>query len=106
MTSLSFFKNLQKIHGTPLENQHYSLIVHNNRNLRDLWPVKSGFELVKGGIYMHANDRLCNRFIRTFKNAVKHDYSLDSVQTSDQEVLCSPAKLNLNVEVSKKISIG
>ncbi|XP_013109368.2 insulin-like peptide receptor [Stomoxys calcitrans] len=106
LTSLSFFRNLQKIHGTPLENQHYSLVLYNNQNLTELWPLKDGaLELVHGGIYIHANDRLCNSVIQKFRNAIRHDNSLDSLQTSDQEVLCSPAKLNLDIEVLSHRSI-
>ncbi|XP_037809696.1 insulin-like peptide receptor [Lucilia sericata] len=99
LTSLNFFKNLEKIHGSILENNQYALIIYNNNNLSELWNVKEGFELVNGGMYIHANDRLCNRRIRQFRERVKHDNNLDSFQTSDQEVLCSPAKLNLYVEV-------
>uniref|UniRef100_T1PIF3 receptor protein-tyrosine kinase n=1 Tax=Musca domestica TaxID=7370 RepID=T1PIF3_MUSDO len=105
LTSLKFFRNLRKIHGKPLELHHYSLILYDNQNLRELWPVREGLELVNGGISIQANDRLCNRVIRNFKNTVKHDHSLDSIQTSDQEVLCAPAKLNLFVEVLSYRSI-
>ncbi|XP_075149459.1 insulin-like peptide receptor [Haematobia irritans] len=106
LTSLEFFKNLQKIHGHPLENNRYSLVLYSNQNLSKLWPLENDkLELVNGGIYIHANDRLCNRDIRTFRNAVRHDYSLDSIQTSDQEVLCAPARLNLAIEVLSHRSI-
>ncbi|XP_073823954.1 insulin receptor [Musca autumnalis] len=105
LTSLKCFQNLRKIHGTPMELQQYSLVLYDNQNLRELWPVKEAFELVNGGMSIQANDRLCNRVIRTFRKAVKHDNSLDSIQTSDQEVLCSPAKLNLIVEVLSHRSI-
>lgn len=89
--------NLQKIQGS--EHSHYSLIIYDNKNLSELWIVKLGFELIHGGMYIHANNKLCNRRIRQFREKVKHDMSLDSFQTSDQEVLCSPAKLNLYIEV-------
>ena len=82
-----------------LENKHYALIVYNNKNLSDLWLPQAGFEIVNGGIYIHSNDKLCNRRITQFREKIKHDRSLDSVQTSDQEVLCAPAKLNLYVKV-------
>ncbi|XP_061400497.1 insulin receptor [Musca vetustissima] len=105
LTSLKFFRNLRKIHGKPLELQHYSLVIYKNKNLRELWPVRKGFELINGGISIQANDKLCNRVIRTYKNDVIHDRSLDSIQISDQEVLCAPAKLNLFVEVLSHRSI-
>ncbi|KAM7354668.1 insulin-like peptide receptor isoform 1-T6 [Cochliomyia hominivorax] len=105
LTSLDFFENLEKIHGLVLENQHYSLIIYNNKNLTELWHVKEGLELLHGGMYIQANDKLCNRRIRDFREKVKHDNSLDTVQPSDQEVLCSPAKLNLYVEVLNHRSI-
>ncbi|XP_065358198.1 insulin-like peptide receptor [Calliphora vicina] len=105
LTSLDFFQNLKKIHGEVLENNNYALIIYNNNKLSELWNVKSGFEILKGGMYIHANDKLCNRRIRQFRERVIHDNSLDSFQTSDQEVLCSPAKLNLYVEVLNHRSI-
>lgn len=105
LTSLDFFQNLEKIHGLILENKQYSLIIYNNKNLTELWNVKSGFEILNGGIYIHANDKLCNRRIRQFREKARHDNSLDSVQTSDQEVLCSPAKLNLYVQVKENLKL-
>lgn len=99
LNSLQFFQNLEKIQGFVLENKLYALIVYNNKNLSDLWQPQLGFEIVNGGMYIHANDKLCNRRITQFRDKIKHDRSLDSVQTSDQEVLCSPAKLNLCVKV-------
>lgn len=100
LTSLNFFENLQKIHGSPLENNQYSLIVYNNDNLTDLWHVKTKLELMNGGMYIDVNKKLCNRVIKNFREKVQHDNSKDTFQTSDQEVLCSPAKLNLYLNVS------
>lgn len=56
-------------------------------------------ELVTGGMFMHRNNKLCNQHIREFQYLVLHDKVMDSLQTSDQEVLCGPAKLQLSVKV-------
>lgn len=49
---------------------------------------------------MHRNNKLCNKHIKEFQDRVIHDKVMDSLQTSDQEVLCGPAKLQLLVQVS------
>ncbi|KAH8297938.1 hypothetical protein KR018_001885 [Drosophila ironensis] len=97
LTSLKFLSNLERIHGEPMENNHHSIILYDNNLLTELWKPARQLELMQGGMFMHRNNKLCNRRIRDFQNWVTHDRALDSLQTSDQEVMCSPAKLRLNV---------
>lgn len=99
MSSLKFLSNLRRIHGDPLENRHYALILYDNKQLKDLWEPTVQLELVTGGMFMHRNNKLCNQHIREFQYLVLHDKVMDSLQTSDQEVLCGPAKLQLSVKV-------
>jgi len=48
---------------------------------------------------MHRNNKLCNKYMSDFQDRVIHNKVFDSMQTSDQEVLCGPAKLQLRVQV-------
>ncbi|XP_030376983.1 insulin receptor isoform X2 [Scaptodrosophila lebanonensis] len=99
LTSLQFLKNIQRIHGDPLENKYYALVLYDNKEIRELWTPDAELEFLNGGMYMHRNNKLCNRHMREFQAQVIHDKTLDSLQTNDQEVLCGPAKLLLNVHV-------
>ncbi|EDV31140.1 uncharacterized protein Dana_GF15214, isoform A [Drosophila ananassae] len=97
LTSLKFLSNLERIHGDPMENNYFSIILYDNKKLSELWKPTQQLELMRGGMYIHRNNKLCNPRIRGFQNWVTHDRGLDSLQTSDQEVMCSPAKMQLLV---------
>uniref|UniRef100_A0A1B0A007 receptor protein-tyrosine kinase n=1 Tax=Glossina pallidipes TaxID=7398 RepID=A0A1B0A007_GLOPL len=99
LSSLTFLKGLRKIDGKNSKDHHFSLTLYDNKNLRELWSPSEDLELTRGGMYVHANYKLCNRFLRQFIEDVIHDKSKDSLQTSDREVLCAPAKLNVKIEV-------
>jgi len=99
LSSLRFLKNLRRIHGDPLENRHYAFVLYDNNQLTELWEPTKKLEFVTGGMFMHRNNKLCNKHMWDFQNRVIHDKDLDSLQTSDQEVLCGPAKLQLRVQV-------
>lgn len=100
LSSLQFLRNLHKIHGHPLENERYALVLYNNRRIRELWAIETPLELSEGGMYIHLNNRLCNRYLKPFLANVIHDRSLDSLQSSEEEILCDPAKLNLQIKVN------
>ncbi|XP_051859344.1 insulin receptor [Drosophila albomicans] len=99
LTSFKFLENLQRIHGDPLENNHYGIIIYDNNELTELWEPKVRLELVKGGIFMHRNNKLCNMHMKEFQRLVSYDKVLESLQTNDQDVLCGPSKLQLNVQI-------
>ncbi|KAH8255668.1 hypothetical protein KR038_008135, partial [Drosophila bunnanda] len=98
LRSLKFLNNLVRIHGDPLESHRYSIVLYDNRRLSELWDPGHKLELKDGGMFMHRNNKLCNHIMLGFQRAVIHDKALDSLQTNDQEVLCSPSKLQLNVQ--------
>lgn len=102
LTSLKFLKNLQKISTNPenLEAGLYGLVIYDNENLSDLWQPDKNFEIAHGSIYVQMNKKLCNRKLREFARKVKHDVLHEALQTNDQEVLCDPAKLFLDIKVS------
>lgn len=101
---MRFFKGLRKIHGQPLENDHYALILYNNKNLREIWNINYNLIMVRGGMFVHLNYKLCNRYLMEFAKKVIHDRSKDSLQTNDQEVLCAPAKMILDIQVCLGLS--
>uniref|UniRef100_A0A1A9W0N7 receptor protein-tyrosine kinase n=1 Tax=Glossina brevipalpis TaxID=37001 RepID=A0A1A9W0N7_9MUSC len=105
LSSLTFLKGLRKIHGENTKDHHFSLTLYDNKNLRELWSPSEDLELINGGMYVQANYKLCNRFLKQFVEDVTHDKTMDSLQTSDQEVLCAPAKLNAKIEVLSHRSI-
>ncbi|XP_017060934.1 insulin-like peptide receptor [Drosophila ficusphila] len=98
LRSLNFLSNLERIYGDPLENRHYSFIIYDNKQLAELWKPSRQLEFLEGGMFMHRNNRLCNRRMREFQDSVTHDRALDSLQTNDQEVQCSPSKLKLIIQ--------
>ncbi|KAH8412253.1 hypothetical protein KR009_000854 [Drosophila setifemur] len=97
LTTLKFLQSLERVHGEPMEYNYHSFILYDNKQLTELWQPVRHLEFVRGGMFMHRNNRLCNRRMQQFQNWATHDRSLDSLQTSDQEVMCSPAKLQLFV---------
>ncbi|XP_011188402.1 insulin receptor [Zeugodacus cucurbitae] len=101
LTSLKFLNGLQKIAVNPeaLETGLYGLVLYDNENLRDLWQPEKNLEIVHGSMYVHLNKKLCNRKLREFTRKVRHDVLKDALQTNDQEVLCDPAKLTLDIEI-------
>jgi len=103
LRSLNFLRNLERVHGDPPENRHYSFILYDNKKLSELWEPSRELQLVEGGMFMHRNNKLCNKRMREFQNNVNHDRALDSLQTNDQEVQCSPLKMQLFVQVSNTI---
>ncbi|XP_016964061.1 insulin receptor-related protein [Drosophila biarmipes] len=98
LRSLNFLRNLERVHGDPPENRHYSFILYDNKQLAELWKPARKLELMEGGMFMHRNNKLCNRRMREFQSVVTHDKALDSLQTNDQEVQCSPLKMQLFVQ--------
>ncbi|XP_068140389.1 insulin receptor-related protein [Drosophila tropicalis] len=99
LSNLKFLNNLEVIQGNPLEHSHYSLIVYDNKQLSQLWHPVRQLQLKEGGMFIHRNNKLCNKAVLDFQVTAKHDKALDSTQTNDQEVLCSPAKLQLSVQI-------
>lgn len=98
LTSLKFLKNLQKIEGSILKHDIYSLKIYSNENLREFWKPQ-GLKLDNGGISIVSNKKICNRLIKEFVKSVEHDATHDQIYKNDQEVLCDPAILDLNVKV-------
>ncbi|XP_017069856.2 LOW QUALITY PROTEIN: insulin-like growth factor 1 receptor [Drosophila eugracilis] len=98
LRSLNFLSNLERVHGDPLDNRHYSFILYDNKQLSELWKPSQQLEFMEGGMFMHRNNKLCNRRMREFQNSVTHDRALDSLQENDEEVQCSPSKLVLYVQ--------
>lgn len=97
--SLYFFENLQYISGVRKEYNQYSLIVYDNRNLKDLWEIRTSLKIESGGIYIEKNWKLCNAIANNFSKTIDHNRQLDRIQSNDREVLCHPVKMNLKLKV-------
>lgn len=97
--SLYFFENLEYISGSEKEHNQFSLIIYDNRNLKDLWKISKSLKLGSGGVYIEKNWKLCNNIANNFSKAIEHNIKLDRIQTNDREVLCYPVKLNLKLKV-------
>ncbi|XP_065059837.1 putative insulin-like peptide receptor isoform X1 [Rhopilema esculentum] len=67
LTSLNFFKNLEKI-GTNHKNP-YSLMVLSNPNLKSLWKPKK-LTVRYGNILLHGNMKLCPAEIKSFNKTL------------------------------------
>ncbi|XP_037957373.1 insulin-like peptide receptor [Teleopsis dalmanni] len=104
LTSLKFLKNLKKIKGKILDTGDYALVIYDNKNLKELWN-STNLSLENGSIYIQSNNKLCNQVIQTFTEKITHDHHLDSIQNSDQKVLCGFKKLMLYVNVTSHQSI-
>ncbi|KAL5281174.1 hypothetical protein ACFFRR_004910 [Megaselia abdita] len=96
--SLHFLENLEYISGAGKEQNQYSLIIYDNRRLKDLWKIKKSLKIGMGGIYIEKNWRLCTNIAVNFSKAIDHDRRLDRIQKNDKEVLCYPVKLNLQLK--------
>lgn len=106
--NLNFLKNLKKIHGNNLFENKYSLFVHSNPKLRDLWPTISdkSFKLFKGSIKFFENPDLCYQLI---ENLV-HLTQLTQVHESDvsynfngyKRLTCSKPTFDLSFELKRK----
>lgn len=97
--SLYFFKNLKHISGSAVEYNKYSLVIYDNRNLKDLWEAKN-LKIEGGGIYIEKNPKLCNNIVKNFSKSIEHNRQDDHLQRYDREVLCHPIKMDPLVNVS------
>lgn len=57
--SLSFLKNLKKIHGKKLESNRNALVVWENQNLQELWDENQKVQIERGKLFFHFNPKLC-----------------------------------------------
>lgn len=67
LTSLNFFKSLKTIHGNTLFEKKFSLFVHTNSKLKDLWNFDAKkFSILNGTVKFFENPNLCFQEIENF----------------------------------------
>lgn len=102
LLSLGFFKNLRKIHGKNSNSNNFSLLVHDNMNLQELFPenVQNNLEILNGNMFFHYNRKLCYNKIKSFESKVKMDNKSKndiSDSSNGDQMPCTVTTLNLTV---------
>lgn len=102
LLSLGFFKNLRKIHGKNSNSNNFSLLVHDNMNLQELFPenVQNNMEILNGNMFFHYNRKLCYNKIKNFESKVKMDNKSKndiSDSSNGDQMPCTVTTLNLTV---------
>ena len=105
ISSLEFLKNLKTIKGVNLFDNQFSLIVHTNNILRDLWQINkdiSNFTILNGTIRFYENPELCYEDIERFVLNLNLNTDLVSLNFNGYKRLtCSNRTIDLNVKLEK-----
>lgn len=108
ITSLAFFRNLRKIHGSG-EDSKFSFIILQNDNLQSLWDFreKKTLKLLKGNLLVHFNSKLCMKEIRDLQEILKTNVSEDfvSAESNGYEEVCSASDIETKFEVLSHSSV-
>ncbi|CAF0885729.1 unnamed protein product [Brachionus calyciflorus] len=107
LTSLKFLKRLRKIHGKSLFENKYSIFVHTNPKLRDLWPEieNKKFQISYGSVKFFENPDLCFQIIENFLL----NSNLSNIHESDvsfnfngyRRLTCSNRTIELKFELKR-----
>ncbi|KAG5669147.1 hypothetical protein PVAND_017042 [Polypedilum vanderplanki] len=94
LLSLSFLKNLRKIHGNSLDAGRYAMIVWENPNLQELWNASHKIEIVRGKFFFHFNPKLCFYKIEQFtkNSAIKGFNTTDMLENFEMTKLSNGDK--------------
>lgn len=105
LRSLNFLKKLRIIHGRNLES-NFSVIVHDNQNLQELWnwTEKSPVKVKNGTFKFHYNPKLCKSKIDEFRDVsdLKINYSEVDVSpnSNGDKVGCSFVSIITHVNLT------
>lgn len=78
--SLSFLKNLRKIHGNNgLDNNKYSVYIWDNNNLQKLFLENQKVEILRGKVLFYLNPKLCYDHIA---NLVKDESMIEDIEST------------------------
>lgn len=94
--SLSFLKNLRKIHGKKLESSKNALVVWENQNLQELWDENQKIEIGNGKLFFHFNPKLCFKKIENLANQTSKRPK-DLIENYDTAKLSNGDKTPCNV---------
>ncbi|KAG5667137.1 hypothetical protein PVAND_015134 [Polypedilum vanderplanki] len=105
--SMSFLKNLRKIHGNSLEGGRNAIMVWENQNLQELWDESHRIEIVRGKLFFHFNPKLCFYKIEQLarKSAIRglnasqmiENYETAKISNGDKTP-CNLTPLNVTVD--------
>lgn len=108
ITSLAFFRNLRKIHGSGEEGK-FSFIILQNDNLQSLWDFreKKTLKLLTGNLLVHFNSKLCMKEIRDLQEILKTNASEDfvSAESNGYEEVCSASDIETTFTVLSYSSV-
>ncbi|XP_053210076.1 insulin-like peptide receptor isoform X3 [Panonychus citri] len=106
LITLNFFKNLETIEGNILDRTNYSLVVIDNPNLQELFPLKdngttSKVNISHGKIFFHINPKLCTTKIQQIQriNRIEDDKDISPYSNGDKTA-CDITTLNLTIASS------
>ncbi|XP_015788259.2 LOW QUALITY PROTEIN: insulin-like peptide receptor [Tetranychus urticae] len=105
LITLNFFKDLETIEGNILDRTNYSLVVIDNPNLQELFPLNdngtSKVYIMHGKIFFHINPKLCTTKIKQIhrKIAIEDDKDISPYSNGDKTA-CELIKLNLTIASS------
>lgn len=112
LVSLNFFQSLRKIHGRSLFERKFSLFIHTNSKLRDLWKLNNQETLIlNGSVKFFENPNLCFQTIEEFMlksnvlNAQDSDISFNF--NGYRRLTCSNQTIELGLDPkSNKINVN
>jgi len=106
LNSLNFFKSLRLIRGHNLYEKKFSLFVHTNEILRELWEFdKTNFKINNGTVKFFENPELCYQDIEYFLNACNLNFSDSEISfnfNGYRRLTCSNQTIDLTFELMPK----
>ncbi|XP_033332193.1 insulin receptor isoform X1 [Megalopta genalis] len=100
ITSLSFFKKLKVIRGEKLDINNASLVVLDNPNLSDLFPLEQNIQIENGRLFFHYNPKLCLSKILELSKMVNITNFTDmevQPESNGEKVACNVVNINITV---------
>ncbi|XP_074599989.1 insulin receptor-like isoform X2 [Brevipalpus obovatus] len=103
LITLNFFKNLRIIKGQKLDRSKYSLLLVDNQNLQELFPLdpstgRSKVNLTKGLMFTHLNPKLCLSVIKSVTRIGGEGEEDISLISNGEKTTCNVINLNVTVD--------
>jgi hypothetical protein len=106
LNSLSFFKNLRTINGRNLYERKFSLFVHTNEKLRELWYYEQNkLKINNGTVKFFENPELCYQDIESFLSLCKLNFSDNEISynfNGYRRLTCSNQTIDLKFDLGAK----
>lgn len=109
LQNLNFLANLRQIHGRHLFESKYSLFVHTNTKLNELWEI-ANLTVLNGTIKFFENPQLCYQDIENFLMRIESsalDTEISYNFNGYKRFTCSNRTIELKFQLEKlKINVG